>query len=143
MHVGQEEGHPDGQQDGGGEEHPVVRPAAEQPQRGRHRQGEGEGGGDAQPGRQGGVHLGVVGEEGVEVGGVQVQVAGILRGLSEVHPQDVPQGLAQQQGGHAGGGIGGGEAEQGAQRYPPEEHQCPPQGEDKDGLELAGEGHPQ
>ena len=65
MHVGQEEGHPDSQKHGGGEEHPVVRPPAEQPQRGDHRQRQGEGDEDAQPGGGGGVHLGVVGEEGV------------------------------------------------------------------------------
>ena len=50
MHVGQQEGHADGQDNRGGQKSPVVRLAAENQQGGQHGRSEGEGGQDAQAG---------------------------------------------------------------------------------------------
>lgn len=97
MHVGQQEGHADGQDNRGGQKSPVVRLAAKNQQGGQHGRSEGEDGQDAQAGGEGSVHLRAVGNQGVYIGGVQVQIAGVLGGLPKIDPQDVPQGLAQQQ----------------------------------------------
>ena len=134
MHVGQQEGHADGQDNRGGQKSPVVRLAAENQQGGQHGRSEGEGGQDAQAGGEGSVHLRAVGNQGVHIGGIQVQIAGVLGGLPKIDPQDVPQGLAQQQRGHTGGGIGRRKPQQLPEAHPPEQPQPAPQGEHKDGL---------
>lgn len=93
MHVGQQEGYADGQDNRGGQKSPVVHLAAENQQGGQHGRSEGEGGQDAQAGGEGSVHLRAVGNQGVHIGGVQVQIAGVLGGLPEIDPRMSPRGL--------------------------------------------------
>ena len=139
MHIGQEEGHPDAQHHRRRHSQPVVHPAPEQEARRQQGQGQRPGGQDAQQGEVPGV-LSAVGQELVDGGGVEHQAAAVLPHLVEVNAQNVPQGLAQQEGGDDGDQVGEGKDPQLPELHPARQPQHPPQGQQEDGLELEAEG---
>ena len=142
VHVGQEEGDAHGKDHPGQKDGPAGEALPPEEQPAQHAQHQGEGGQDARPGGQGHVDRCVGGEQGVEGGGVEGEVGAVLGGLAEVDPQHVSKGLAQGQGGEDGEDAGGGEPQQVPEAGPSGHPQHRPHRQEKDGLELAGEGQP-
>lgn len=142
VHVGQEEGDADGKDHPGQKDGPAGEAPPPEQQPAQHSQDQNESGEYTHSGGEGHVDLSAGRDQSIEGGGVEGEVGAVLGGLAEVDPQHVRQRFAQGQGGEDGENAGGGEPQQVPKAGPPGHPQYRPYGEQKYGLELAGEGQP-